>query len=392
VPRVLNSAEMLGALVTDTWVSSDSLFGMKSIAGFARLRGRYHSELCSAPVRHFTISAMGFEFRTRLLRSITRKPWSQILARNRWFQRRGVKLLTSIAPQLEKSGGQVTLFAYSYAALELFRFAKQRGWRTVLGQIDGGWRDEEIVEAEQRLHPEMEPSWQPAPQAYWRSWKNECTLADRIIVNSEWSSRLLVEAGIESGKLHVIPVAYDASADSGTALREYPQEFTSSRPLRVLFLGQINLHKGVRPLLEVARDLKHENIEFIFVGPVQIAVPEDIKTQTNIKWIGPLRRSEVAPYYRDADVFILPTFSDGFGLTQLEAQAWKLPVIASRFCGDIVKDGINGVLLREISGEAIASVLLDFIRKPKRLLDMAAHSGVDDRFSLKSVASSLLSL
>ncbi len=67
--------------------------------------------------------------------------------------------------------------------------------------------------------------------------------------------------------------------------------------------------------------------------------------------------SPVESYYRDADVFILPTLSDGFGLTQLEAQAWKLPVIASRYCGEVVRDGFNGVVIEEVTGLRIAEVI-----------------------------------
>ena len=57
----------------------------------------------------------------------------------------------------------------------------------------------------------------------------------------------------------------------------------------------------------------------------------------------------MSKFYKEADVFILPTLSDGFGLTQLEAQSWKLPVIASRHCGEVVRDGENGVVLEEVS-------------------------------------------
>ena len=172
--------------------------------------------------------------------------------------------------------------------------------------------------------------------------------------------------------------------------RRYPAAFTTERPLRVLFLGQINLRKGVGPLLDAARLLRGEPVEFWFVGPIQIAVPAELKQEARIRWMGVVSRGDVARYYREADLFVFPTFSDGFGLTQLEAQAWKLPLVASRFCGDVVRDGINGVLLREVSAEAIASALLDFVRNPGRLPEMAARSVVDSRFSLNSLASSLL--
>jgi glycosyltransferase involved in cell wall biosynthesis len=103
-------------------------------------------------------------------------------------------------------------------------------------------------------------------------------------------------------------------------------------------------------------------------------------------------RAGVDSYYRDADVFIFPTLSDGFGLTQLEAQSWKLPVIASRYCGEVVRDGFNGVLLDEVSGESIAEVLREFLEAPHTLSAMSVRSSVDDRFSLKALASSLKSL
>jgi glycosyltransferase involved in cell wall biosynthesis len=97
----------------------------------------------------------------------------------------------------------------------------------------------------------------------------------------------------------------------------------------------------------------------------------------------------VASYYRDADVFIFPTLSDGFGLTQLEAQSWKLPVIASRYCGEVVRDDFNGVVLEEVSGRAIADALLRLLRSPETLSAMSVRSGVDERFSLKMLGASL---
>ena len=73
-------------------------------------------------------------------------------------------------------------------------------------------------------------------------------------------------------------------------------------------------------------------------------IPERFRDASGVHWHGP-RGETAARFYREADVFLFPTLSDGFGLTQLEAQAWRLPVIASRFCGDVVQDGVNGLLL-----------------------------------------------
>src|SRR5207249_3038181 len=107
------------------------------------------------------------------------------------------------------------------------------------------------------------------------------------------------------------------------------------------------------PLLDAIRSLRGEAVEFWFVGPQQVPVPVDLQDNPQVRWFGPVRRSEASRFYREADVFVFPTFSDGFGLTQLEAQAWKLPIIATRFCGNVVINGHNGWLLGDITSSEI---------------------------------------
>ena len=123
----------------------------------------------------------------------------------------------------------------------------------------------------------------------------------------------------------------------------------------MLFLGQINLRKGIGPLLDAIRLLRGEPIEVSLVGPIQISIPSDLRDDPQVRWVGPVPHEHTARFYRDADVFLFPTFSDGFGLTQLEAQAWKLPIVATKFCGNVVEDGRNGWLLPEVSPCAIAA-------------------------------------
>ena len=83
--------------------------------------------------------------------------------------------------------------------------------------------------------------------------------------------------------------------------------------------------------------------------------------------------------------------SDGFGLTQLEAQAWKLPVVASRFCGDVVRDGVNGLLLDEVSGRSIATALRSLLSQPRRLAEMS-RSATSGEYGLGCLRTELLRL
>ena len=360
VPRALQMQGVLDEFITDLWIRPV----------------RFHPALADAHVKAPNISALSFELKASATRA---NGWNLITQRNDWFQRHAVAQLGQ--RRNGSTNGSHTVFAYSYAAERIFKFARERGWKTVLGQIDPGPAEERIVA---KLHEQTASNWQPAPKEYWDNWRSECALADQIVVNSTWSKDALVSDGIAEQKIKVVPLAYDAPDESFR--REYPTTFTSERPLRVLFLGQINLRKGVGQLLESVTLLSDENIEFWFVGPTQVAMPK----HQRIRKFGVAPRADVARYYKEADVFILPTLSDGFGLTQLEAQSWKLPVIASRHCGEVVTDGENGLVLEEVTGQSIAKAIMKL--KPQVLREMSAKSGVSERFSLRALSESLINL
>jgi len=379
VPRALQLSGLLGEFITDLWIRPGTLLHSWN----KPLNGRFHPGLAGARIVAPNLATLRFELKASLARE---NGWKLIKQRNEWFQRHALT-------ELERStNGHHTIFAYSYAASELFKFARARGWRTVLGQIDPGPAEERIVAGLQKTSNIKDRKWRPAPKEYWNNWRNECSLADQIVVNSQWSKDALLREGVAAEKIKIIPVAYEPWTNARSFQRLYPRAFSSERPLRVLFLGQISLRKGVQQLLDAVQLLKGEPVEFWFVGPIQISVPQDLRLHPQCRWFGVAPRVEVDSYYRDADVFIFPTLSDGFGLTQLEAQSWKLPVIASRYCGEVVRDGFNGLLLDEVSGESIANVLRQFLQEPHTLSAMSVRSSVDDRFSLKTLASSLKSL
>ena len=192
----------------------------------------------------------------------------------------------------------------------------------------------------------------------------------------------------------MIPLAYEPGIGSGRFTeprlqREYPDRFTFERPLRVLFLGLINLRKGVARLLEAARILRDEPAEFWMVGPVEIANAGTRPNGGRVKWFGPVTRNQAAGFYRNADLFILPTLSDGFAITQLEAQAHGLPVLASKNCGKVVENGVNGSILDEPSAACIAHAVRDCIANPDRLEKLASASGVRDKFTIEALANQL---
>ena len=376
VPRALQTRGLLRELITDLWIRPGTLPNWRN-----KLAGRFHPDLASARVSAPNTAALAFELRAQ---ATGLNGWELIGKRNEWFQDHALTQLEQCASELDHES--VTIFAYSYAAERIFRFARERGWRTVLGQIDPGPAEEQRLAG---LHRNGN-AFKPAPENYWQRWRTECELADQIIVNSDWSQDALLKEGVSTTKIRKIPLAMAPPTDAAHFQRDYPNAFTNERPLRVLFLGQINVRKGAAQLLDAAHLLADEPLEFWLVGPKQIHADE--KHGSRIRWFGAVPRSKVDEFYRDTDVFILPTLSDGFGLTQLEAQSWKLPVIASRFCGAVVQHGRNGLILDEVSAESIAATLRELLHSPQRLAAMSQESRVSDEFALESLASSLSQL
>ena len=387
IPRALLRGDLLAYLLTDAWVPPSSLLG-KICGRESNLAERFHGELRDARVKAFNSSLILFE---TLARARRLSGWAKIIARNGWFQHKVVSFLRS---QLSAIDYQPILLSYSYTALEPFRYAKAHGWKTLLVQIDPGPEEEAIVAQEAARVRELAAGWQPAPSEYWALWREECKLADRIVVNSEWSREALVRRRVPHEKTSVIPLAYEVIRlpDHETMRpqkREYPDRFTFERPMRVLFLGLINLRKGVARLLEAARILRDEPVEFWMVGPVEIAHASAMGNAGRVKWFGPVTRKQATEFYRDADVFILPTLSDGFAITQLEAQAHGLPVIASEFCGKVVDNGRNGIVLEEPTAACIAAAVRDCLADADRLRKLAAASRLRAEFTMEALAEQL---
>jgi len=374
IPAYFYQRERLTALFTDAWVRPNSISNGLNFSPFKSLRDRFDPRLRDAPIYDFKASLIGFEIGARFA---TSKDWNLILARNSWFQDRAVLHLNKrslLRPRGNR--GTPVVFAYSYAARRIFEVARAAGCRTVLGQIDPGPYEEQLVAALYQKYPNLKPEWDPAPKEYWQEWRDELELADHIVVNSQWSRNALVTCGVRADKLCIVPLAFEAETAHQNPIKErtYPAAFTPNRPLNVLFLGSLILRKGIAEMLEAADLLRSSPVSFWFIGaPGVTPPPRSVKTP-RIKWLGSVPRSSVHDYYRKADVFILPTHSDGFGLTQLEAQALGLPVIASKNCGTVVQHGENGLLLSEVAAKPIADAIQWILEHPNSLPGMSQRA------------------
>ncbi len=366
------SFERLGVLryfYTDFWCSHFRGTLSKMPAPIWGLARRYQPELPSKKVISFNTQSLLLETRQYLKAKSTSGDVPHFLKVGARFAKDVAKAMS----KLELDPARDIHLAFSTGALESLQYAKSRGVLAVLDQLDPGRVDEEMVAEETARWPGWGASDPKVPEAYWERHRQEWAAADLIIVNSNFSRQSIHKQGVPLEKLAVVPLAYENETPAVARAVRDPHA-----PLNVLWLGQITLRKGLPYLFEAARLLKDANVRFTVAGRI-VVTEMGLKTAPpNVEVVGRVTRERAVELYRSADVFVLPTISDGFAITQLEAMSYGLPVITTPNCGDVVTPGEDGYIVP--------------IRDPQKLAEAIATLVADrdllERMSAKALAKS----
>jgi glycosyltransferase involved in cell wall biosynthesis len=79
------------------------------------------------------------------------------------------------------------------------------------------------------------------------------------------------------------------------------------------------------------------------------------------RYRGQVPRSEIGHEFAEADVFVFPTLSDGFGIVLAEALRAGLPIVATPNCADVVEHGVNGLRVPTDRGDALADAIATIV-------------------------------
>jgi glycosyltransferase involved in cell wall biosynthesis len=277
-------------------------------------------------------------------------------------------------------------FGYNTASLETLDRLDATACTTIVDQIDPGRVEKEIVIREAERWPDWVESVPTIHEGFEHRLRAEWETADWVVVNSAWSKEALVEQCVDPEKIQVVPLAYEPPSEVGAV-------GSPSLPLRVLWLGTVNLRKGIPYLVQAARALEDAPIQFQIVGPIEITEKAITRAPSNVEFVGRIPRGEIGAWYKNADVFVLPTLSDGFAITQLEAMAHGLPVIATPRCGSVVTDGQDGMLVPPRDETALTKAFTRLIEEPGRLAPMSRRAlETAKTFTLDRIAEQLMGL
>jgi len=144
---------------------------------------------------------------------------------------------------------------------------------------------------------------------------------------------------------------------------------SGGKKIRVLFVGGDGLRKGIGYLARALEMTGSASVEARVAGNLEISELGLAELRRTMTLLGPVPRTEIGQLYRWADVLVLPSISDTFGLVILEAMAAGVPVITTpHTCGpDVVREGKDGFIVPIRDAHAIAD-RIDRLAGDRKLL------------------------
>ena len=197
--------------------------------------------------------------------------------------------------------------------------------------------------------------------------------ADAVLVNGASGARYAMSLGVPETKIFPVPYATDTSIYADIVRTDDPSDV-----IKLLYVGQLIERKGiaqfVHVLVEWAKKHPTQNLELRLIGdgPLRdviraILTPTNLKIDMNLK----IEYSDMPQAYAQADLLVLPTLADSWGLVVNEAMAAGLPIlgsIKSQAVEELVKDGENGWVFDPAQRDAVNSALERALFTPREVI------------------------
>ena len=289
------------------------------------------------------------------------------------------KYLDWIASRHLATGRYDLFHSWSGDCLRSLQVAKQRRIPSIV-EIPTWHRDGGKVNVNR---PEIAES--ASNTSGFRNWKaglllerkrfvEEYGLADLLLVLSETAANTFRARGFPEEKLFYLPRGVDVERFKPG---QRPGKF------RAVFSGALIKRKGIHHVLEAWHRLNLPHAELWLVGSVHDEAKPFLKRfwRDNIRVVGFVRDPET--YLNQSTVHVFPSQWEGSAKVTYEAAACALPQVTTREAGDVVRDGVEGIIVRPRDIDAIAAALEHLHRHPEIVEQMgnAARRRVVENFT-----------
>ncbi|ASC55894.1 glycosyl transferase family 1 [Vibrio vulnificus] len=189
---------------------------------------------------------------------------------------------------------------------------------------------------------------------------------------------------------------------SGVDLSHYEKEPLSNKP-HFLLIARLLGDKGIREYAKAAAVVKQQypEAEFHLVGPEDPS-PDGIQISEVNQWheSGVINyhgaTTDVRPFIKACNIFVLPSYHEGMPRTVLEAMAMGRPVLTTNVpgCKETVVNGENGWLVEKANVEQLAERMIWFIEHPEqwKIMGDKGHQMANEKFDVHKVNAEILKI
>jgi glycosyltransferase involved in cell wall biosynthesis len=285
------------------------------------------------------------------------------------------KYLDWIASRQLATGRYDLFHSWSGDCLQSLRVARKLGIPSIV-EIPTWHRDRGKIMGDRAPSPTPEEprGWKENLLQTRERFLEEYDLADILFVLSQKAADTFRVQGFPEEKLYYLPRGVDVE-------RFKP----GVRPpiFRAVFSGALIERKGIHHLLEAWHRLDLKDAELWLVGSVHDEAKPHLKKywRDNIKVVGFVR--DVENYLSQGTVHIFPSQCEGSAKVVYEAAACGLPQITTREAGDVVNDGVEGIIIQPGNVGELAAAILELYRHPETVERMseAARRRVVDNYT-----------
>jgi glycosyltransferase involved in cell wall biosynthesis len=288
------------------------------------------------------------------------------------------KYLDWIASRHLATGRYDLFHSWSGDCLRSLQVAKQRRIPSIVEiptwHRDGGKKKADWSKTESASKAQGVPTWKARLLLQRRRFIEEYQLADLLLVLSERAAHTFRVRGFPEEKLFYLPRGVDVERFKPG---EQPVKF------RAVFSGALIKRKGIQHVLEAWHRLNLSDAELWLVGHVHDEAKPFLKQfwRDNIRVVGFVRDPE--NYLNQGTVHVFPSQWEGSAKVTYEAAACALPQITTHEAGDVVRDGIEGIIVKPGDVDAVATALQHLYRHPEivRQMGNAARRRVVENFT-----------
>jgi glycosyltransferase involved in cell wall biosynthesis len=210
----------------------------------------------------------------------------------------------------------------------------------------------------------------------WYSLPTDLNKASIVVAVSEASAKALIHLCDVHRPIRIIPPIASIKFNGNHEKRCFCPD---KKNIQIITLSRLSEEKGLPYLIDAAEMVLPERASITFniygEGPLRASLEDMIKNKKLAEHVflrGKYTRDKLNEIMRDADIYLLPSVTEGLPLALIEAMAWGLPIVATGVGGipELIEDGTSGLLCEPKNSTSLAQAIISLIKDPPLALKL----------------------